>query len=78
MSECIMKTYETKKQLYARLSGPRCTGRTIILVFTILLISAGSTICMVTHDPCYTKHAQHTIHLFDGRIVEDEIAEGIA
>jgi putative ABC transport system ATP-binding protein len=33
---------------------------------------AGSTICMVTHDPRYTKYAQRTIHLFDGRIVEDE------
>jgi putative ABC transport system ATP-binding protein len=44
----------------------------------MLLICAGSTICMVTHDPRYTKHAQRTIHLFDGRIVEDEIAEGTA
>ncbi|GEM_PF-2398532 len=78
MSEFIMKTYETKKQLYARLSGSRLTGRTAILTFTILLISAGLTICMVTHDPRYTKHAQRTIHLFDGRIVEDEIAEGTA
>jgi putative ABC transport system ATP-binding protein len=42
------------------------------------LHKAGSTICMVTHDPRYTKHAQRTIHLFDGRIVEDEIAEGTA
>jgi len=73
-----MKTYEIKKQLYAWLSGSRLTGRTAIVVFTILLIYAGSTICMVTHDPRYTKHAQRTIHLFDGRIVEDEIAEGIA
>ena len=78
MSEFIMKTYEIEKQLYARLSGPRLTGRTAIVVFTMLLICAGSTICMVTHDPRYTKHAQRTIHLFDGRIVEDEIAEAIA
>lgn len=42
------------------------------------LHKAGSTICMVTHDPRYTKYAQRTIHLFDGRIVEDEIAEGAA
>ena len=41
MSELIMKTYETKKQLYARWSGSRLTGRTAILVFTILLIGAG-------------------------------------
>ena len=32
----------------------------------------GATICMVTHDPRYAKHADHTIHLFDGRVVEDE------
>jgi len=32
----------------------------------------GSTICMVTHDPRYAKHAQYTVHLFDGRIVDDE------
>jgi putative ABC transport system ATP-binding protein len=32
----------------------------------------GSTICMVTHDPRYADHAQRTVHLFDGRIVEDE------
>jgi putative ABC transport system ATP-binding protein len=27
---------------------------------------------MVTHDPRYAAHAKRTIHLFDGRIVEDE------
>ncbi len=32
----------------------------------------GATICMVTHDPRYAKHADRTIHLFDGRVVEDE------
>ena len=41
------------------------------------LHQAGSTICMVTHDPRYTKHAQRTIHLFDGRIVEDVTVEGV-
>ncbi len=32
---------------------------------------SGSTICMVTHDPRYADHAERTIHLFDGRIVEE-------
>ena len=36
------------------------------------LHKTGSTICMVTHDPRYAGHAQRTVHLFDGRIVEDE------
>jgi putative ABC transport system ATP-binding protein len=32
----------------------------------------GSTICMVTHDPRYAAHADRTIHLFDGKIVEEK------
>ena len=36
-----MKTYETKKQLYAWLSGSRLTGRTALVVFTTLVICAG-------------------------------------
>src|ERR671938_2171276 len=32
----------------------------------------GSTICMVTHDPRYARHADRSIHLFDGRVVEEE------
>ena len=34
------------------------------------LHAAGSTICMVTHDPRYAEFADRTIRLFDGRIVE--------
>jgi len=30
---------------------------------------AGATICMVTHDPRYARHAERNIHLFDGRVV---------
>jgi putative ABC transport system ATP-binding protein len=34
----------------------------------------GSTICMVTHDPRFAKHAQREVHLFDGKVVsEDEL-----
>jgi putative ABC transport system ATP-binding protein len=32
----------------------------------------GATIIMVTHDPRYAKHADRTVHLFDGRVVEEE------
>ena len=31
----------------------------------------GATICMVTHDPRFARHADRQIHLFDGRIVEE-------
>jgi len=31
----------------------------------------GSTICMVTHDQRFAKHADRSVHLFDGRIVEE-------
>jgi len=34
----------------------------------------GATICMVTHDPRYAHHAERTIQLFDGRIVEGALA----
>jgi putative ABC transport system ATP-binding protein len=36
----------------------------------------GATICMVTHDPRYASIADRTIHLFDGRIVEETMAAG--
>jgi len=35
------------------------------------LHQAGSTICMVTHDPRYAEFADRTVRLFDGRIVEE-------
>src|SRR6201981_1840654 len=36
----------------------------------------GATICMVTHDARFAKHAERTIHLFDGKVVEE--TEGVA
>jgi putative ABC transport system ATP-binding protein len=33
---------------------------------------AGSTICMVTHDPRFSRYAERTVHLFDGRIVSED------
>jgi putative ABC transport system ATP-binding protein len=36
----------------------------------------GATICMVTHDPRYARHAERTIHLFDGQIVEEQTGPG--
>jgi len=37
---------------------------------------AGSTICMVTHDTRFARHADRTIHLFDGRVVEENVERG--
>src|SRR5438105_10027954 len=37
------------------------------------LHQAGSTICMVTHDPRYAEFADRTVRLFDGRIVEESV-----
>src|SRR5437660_10002748 len=31
----------------------------------------GATICMVTHDPRFAKHADREVHLFDGKVVEE-------
>lgn len=33
----------------------------------------GATICMVTHDPRFARYAERTIHLFDGRVVEESV-----
>jgi putative ABC transport system ATP-binding protein len=36
----------------------------------------GATVCMVTHDPRYALHAERTVHLFDGRVVEETVNDG--
>lgn len=33
----------------------------------------GATICMVTHDPRFAGYAERSVHLFDGRIVEETV-----
>jgi putative ABC transport system ATP-binding protein len=38
----------------------------------------GATICMVTHDPRYSSIADRTIHLFDGKIVEETSGAAMA
>jgi putative ABC transport system ATP-binding protein len=32
----------------------------------------GSTICMVTHDERFSRYAERTVHLFDGRVVDEK------
>ena len=36
----------------------------------------GATICMVTHDPRFARHAERGIHLLDGRVVSEQQAAG--
>jgi putative ABC transport system ATP-binding protein len=36
----------------------------------------GATICMVTHDPRYASRADRSVHLFDGRVVEETVEAG--
>ncbi|MFQ5930228.1 MAG: ABC transporter ATP-binding protein [Acidobacteriota bacterium] len=39
------------------------------------LHNGGATICMVTHDPRYAQHAERTVHLFDGQVVDETSSE---
>ncbi|MBN2686306.1 MAG: ABC transporter ATP-binding protein [Pontiellaceae bacterium] len=47
------------------------TNGDIVMDLLADLHKNGTTVCMVTHDPRYANHAQRTVHLFDGRIVEE-------
>jgi putative ABC transport system ATP-binding protein len=42
-----------------------------------VLHRGGATICMVTHDPRYVQHADRSIHLFDGQVVDERGAMGL-
>ncbi len=35
----------------------------------------GATICMVTHDQRFARHADRTIHIFDGQIIEEYVED---
>src|SRR6059058_800181 len=48
------------------------SGEAVMLLLSELH-KAGATICMVTHDPRYARHAERSIHLFDGRVVEERM-----
>src|SRR5690242_7893759 len=38
----------------------------------------GATICMVTHDQRYAAHADRTVHIFDGLVLDEEKTAGHA
>jgi putative ABC transport system ATP-binding protein len=50
-------------------------GDAVMELLTRVCTAKGATICMVTHDPRFARHADRTIHLFDGRVVEEREAE---
>ncbi len=33
---------------------------------------SGATICIVTHDERYARHADRSVYLFDGRVVDEK------
>jgi putative ABC transport system ATP-binding protein len=37
------------------------------------LHQAGATIVMVTHDARFARHADRTVHIFDGRVVQEQV-----
>jgi putative ABC transport system ATP-binding protein len=39
------------------------------------LYQSGATICMVTHDPRYARHAERHVYLFDGKVVDKPMEE---
>jgi len=39
------------------------------------LHQGGATICMVTHDDRYASHADRAVHLFDGRVVDEQVEQ---
>ena len=49
------------------------SGKEIMEILQRLNAEQGSTIILVTHDPRIGHHAQRILHLFDGKIVREEI-----
>jgi putative ABC transport system ATP-binding protein len=39
------------------------------------LHKGGATICMVTHDDRYAHYADRAVHLFDGRVVDEQVEQ---
>ncbi|HNC23199.1 MAG TPA: ABC transporter ATP-binding protein [Opitutaceae bacterium] len=37
------------------------------------LHKGGATIVMVTHDTRFARHAERTVHIFDGRVVQEQV-----
>src|SRR6186997_2001301 len=44
-----------------------------VMLLLAELHKQGATIVMVTHDARFARHAERTIHIFDGRVVQEQV-----
>ncbi|HHE71286.1 MAG TPA: ABC transporter ATP-binding protein [Chloroflexi bacterium] len=51
------------------------SGREVMAILQRLNRDTGITIVLVTHDPIISQHAGRVIHLFDGKILREELVE---
>ncbi len=51
------------------------SGREVMAILQRLNREIGITVILVTHDPHISNYAQRAIHLFDGKILKEEIIE---
>jgi ABC-type Fe3+/spermidine/putrescine transport system ATPase subunit len=49
-------------------------GDSVMLLLSELH-KGGATIVMVTHDTRFARHAERTIHIFDGRVVQEQVEQ---
>ncbi|MGC9469613.1 MAG: ABC transporter ATP-binding protein [Anaerolineae bacterium] len=51
------------------------SGREVMAILQRLNREMGLTVVLVTHDPRITHYAQRALHLFDGKIIREELVE---
>ena len=77
-SRCGPCTGRRSRQSYWPMNRPetwiRRNGEAVIELLRELH-QEGATICMVTHDPRYARYADRTVHLFDGKVVDEPALE---
>src|SRR5437016_1969874 len=51
------------------------TNGEVVMELLRELHKGGATIVMVTHDTRFARHAERTIHIFDGRVVQEQVEQ---
>jgi putative ABC transport system ATP-binding protein len=51
------------------------SGKEVMAILQRLNRDTGITVVLVTHDPDITRYAERVVHLFDGKIIREEIVE---